>query len=153
MLDAALQLEFAYRWVWAFSNALKERHAITSFMDISPVDVAERFPARLEHEIRECDVFVCFLSKDTLQSDWVRREIALAQKYRRPMVPVVDHAFVRPPDLADDAVKELLEYDFLPLHTDFVNEAIARLADRVKRTHAAAGGSAAARAKGSSPGR
>ena len=136
-------------WVWAFSNALKERHGITSYMDISPVDVAERFPARLEQEISACDVFVCFLSKETLQSEWVRREIALAQKFRRPMVPVVDQAFVRPPDLTDDAVKELLEFDFVQLHTDYVNEAIARLADRVKHTHAAASGSPPPRTKGS----
>jgi len=126
-------------WVWAFSNALKERHGITSFMDIAPVDVAERFPGRLEQEISACDVFVCFLSKDTLQSDWVRREIAMARRHRRPMVPVVDRGFVRPPDLDDPDIAELLEYDFVQLHPDYVDEAISRLATRIRRTHGSSG--------------
>jgi serine/threonine-protein kinase len=123
-------------WVWAFSNALKERYGITSFMDIAPIDVAERFPGRLEEEIRACDVFVCFLSRDTLESDWVRREIALARKHHRPMVPVVDRAFVPSADRSDPAIAELLEYDFVQLHEDYVDAAIERLAKRIKASHA-----------------
>ena len=135
-------------WVWAFSNALKDRYGITSFMDIAPIDVAERFPGRLEEEIRACDVFVCFLSRDTLESDWVRREIALARKHHRPMVPVVDRAFVPSADRSDPAIAELLEYDFVQLHEDYVDAAIDRLAKRIKASHGGGAGAPPPRAKG-----
>ena len=84
-------------------------------------------------------MFVCFLTGNTLQSDWVRREIQFAREYGRPMVPVVDDTFVRPADLSDAALIELLEFDFVRLYGDYVDEAIDRLASRIKRTCAAAG--------------
>jgi serine/threonine protein kinase len=136
---------FSYRreasagWAWTFSTTLRDRHGIFSFVDVAQMDRAVRFPAKLEHEIRTCDVFVCFLTANTLQSDWVRREIQLAREYGRPMVPVVDDTFVRPADLTDAALIELLEFDFVRLYGDYVDEAIDRLALRIKRTCAAAG--------------
>ena len=143
--DTAPRVFFSYRreasagWVWTFSTALRDRHGILSFVDVAQMDRAVRFPAKLEHEIRTCDVFVCFLTGNTLQSDWVRREIQFAREYGRPMVPVVDDTFVRPADLSDAALIELLEFDFVRLYGDYVDEAIDRLASRIKRTCAAAG--------------
>ena len=142
--DTAPRVFFSYRreggagWAWTFSKTLRERHGIDPFVDVKQMDRAVRFPAKLEYEIRTCDVFVCFLTSNTLQSDWVRREIELARQYGRPMVPVVDDTFVRPSDLTDAALVELLEFDFVRLHDDFVEEAIDRLASRIRRTCAAA---------------
>ena len=52
------------------------------------------------------------------------------------MVPVVDRAFVPSADRSDPAIAELLEYDFVQLHEDYVDAAIERLAKRIKASHA-----------------
>ncbi|MFL6450075.1 MAG: protein kinase domain-containing protein [Bryobacteraceae bacterium] len=79
-------------WAALFSNGL-QRLDISVFVDTQRRDNVVRFPAWLEKAIENCDVFVCLLSANTLESNWVREEIRLASHYRKPMVPVLHEDF------------------------------------------------------------
>ena len=73
-----------------------EKHGIDVFLDVQRADGAVKFPERLIREIQGADVFVCLLGPETLESRWVRHEIELASKHRKPMIPVFHEEFVDP---------------------------------------------------------
>jgi serine/threonine protein kinase len=105
-------------WVMFVKNEL-ERLNISVFMDVNGQDTAGRFPDRIKKEISQCDVFVCFLSKTTLTSAWVRKEIEFAFKCGKPAIPIFDEDF-RPPKSAVDlgpAISELLNSQAVRLLT------------------------------------
>ena len=57
---------------------------------------ATRFPSRIERAIADCGVFVCILGSETLQSPYVRRELAVAAELGKPMIPVFQESYVAP---------------------------------------------------------
>jgi hypothetical protein len=91
----------------------------------------------MEDKIRQCDVFVCFLEKTTLDSSWVRREIELAYRDKKPMIPIIfedfnvsDHT-----SESDAAVQRLLTFSGVTLLNDrnlYTREAIEDLATMIK---------------------
>ena len=48
----------------------------------------EKFPDRIEKEIANSAVVVPIMSADSATSDWVAKELTLAHKYQRMIVPV-----------------------------------------------------------------
>jgi serine/threonine protein kinase len=82
-------------WAALFSRELQQR-GLSVFVDTQRRDNVVRFPAWLEKAIQECDVFVCLLAGNTLESAWVREEIRLAWHYAKPMVPVLQEDFKFP---------------------------------------------------------
>ncbi|HVO42291.1 MAG TPA: toll/interleukin-1 receptor domain-containing protein [Aggregatilineales bacterium] len=103
------------------------------FVDTLTVDGAEPFPERLERGIAECDVFVALLAPATLDSDWVRREVKLADELGKPMIPAFQPDFVPPAD-APDYIQKLLIYEGVKLNPGYVPEAIEKLARLVEET-------------------
>jgi hypothetical protein len=56
------------------------------FFDQNTIPADRPFPDYIESAIKHAKVFVCVLTKDTLQSEFVRREIDLAEKYGKKTV-------------------------------------------------------------------
>jgi hypothetical protein len=81
------------------------------FLDVDEI-VSGTFPEQIDHAIKECSDFLLILSPGTLdrcidESDWVRHEIMLAEKYGKNIVGVSLPGFVMP--LAESLPAELHE--------------------------------------------
>jgi serine/threonine protein kinase len=114
-----------------------EKHGIDVFLDVQRADGAVRFPERLTREIQKADVFVCLLGPETLESRWVRHEIELASKHRKPMIPVFHEEFVVPDDVVTNEISELLSFDGIRLMDQqnlYVQEGIEKLAKQISDT-------------------
>jgi len=98
----ASQLFFSYQresmagWVNYFSDRV-QAGGLSVFVDTHHRDGSGVFPEQLARAIEDCQVFVCFVGDKTLESRWVRDEIGLAYQYGKPMVPVFQENYVRPP--------------------------------------------------------
>ena len=82
-------------------------------------------------------MFVCLLGPETLESRWVRHEIELASKHRKPMIPVFHEEFVIPDTVVTDEISELLSFDGIRLmdHQNlYVQEGIDKLAKQISDT-------------------
>ena len=120
------------------AERLEQRHEITSFVDVQGLDGATRFPSRIERAIADCGVFVCILGSETLQSPYVRRELAVAAELGKPMIPVFQESYVAPAeDELDPVVADLLQFDGIPLldkRNIYVQAAVDELANQVRKT-------------------
>ena len=81
------------------------------------MDSARRFPERLRKKIEDCDVFVCLLAAETLESRWVQEEIRLAFENKKLMIPVFQESFVQPEQQESLAphIEELLNFEAVHL--------------------------------------
>ena len=75
-------------WAVHIASQLRDRHGLDVFLDVQAIDAAAKFPERLTRAIHKADVFVCLLGPTTLESVWVKKEIALAHQRRKPMIPI-----------------------------------------------------------------
>lgn len=57
----------------------------------------ERFPERLQEEIRRSLCLVVHLTEHSVASSWVRREVELADRMRRPIIPLYKTGDLGPP--------------------------------------------------------
>lgn len=113
---------FSYRrdtgtaWAALFSREL-ERQGISVFVDTQRRDNVVRFPAWLEDAIQNCDIFVCLLSEETLDSSWVQHEIQRAFALSKPMIPIIQESFRFPASDQTMAphIDALLTYQGVPL--------------------------------------
>ncbi len=80
-------------WAVLFARELRAQHRIDVFVDTERRDSAVLFPERLSEAIADCDVFVCLLADDTLESEWVSEEVRLATEFGKPMVPVFQESY------------------------------------------------------------
>jgi serine/threonine protein kinase len=134
------QREVSTAWAVNFARELKAR-GFQCYIDVQGRDRAGQFPARITREIERCDVFVCLLAGTTFQSEWVRREIAIAHQHRKPMVPVFQEshrASERPPEGTDAAVDALLNYDGVFLFDQrgvFIDATLAELEALIRNNH------------------
>jgi serine/threonine protein kinase len=122
-------------WAVHIAEQLHEKHGVHVFLDLERVDLAVRFPDRLAEAIQRADVFVCLVGSTTLESGWVRREIELAVRYRKPMIPILEDGFVVPDDPSlDPSIRTLFTYDGVPLLDQYREYAILDLAKRITNT-------------------
>ncbi len=117
---------------------LKE-YGIEVYLDIERMENAGAFPTRLLQAIDVSDVFVCLLGEDTLESEWVQREIQHAQEVGKPMIPVFQESFeMFPLDQAPTPhIRALLEHDgvyIFDIKSVYVPEAVEALARMVENT-------------------
>jgi serine/threonine protein kinase len=133
---------FSYRrggasgWATHFADKL-QRDGIDVYLDVKRRDNATQFPSWMEDMIQQRDVFVCFLEKTTLDSSWVRQEVELAYRNKKPMIPIIFEDF-NVSDYAaeqDAAVRRLLAYSGVTLLNDrnvYTDAAIEDLATMIK---------------------
>ncbi|MBC7813599.1 MAG: TIR domain-containing protein, partial [Burkholderiales bacterium] len=92
------------------------------------------FPDRLLQAIQDSDVFVSLLADDTLESEWVLREIEHAHSLNKPMIPVFQESFVRPDPLPNEHVVALMRYDgvhILDVKNLYVDQAMNTLTQMI----------------------
>jgi hypothetical protein len=110
---------------------------IDAFVDTRAVDGAGPFPDRLLRNIEEREVFICLLGEATLDSEWVRREIAHAHTIGKPMIPVFQESYVAKPEAPDQHVAALLQNEgihILDIRNIYVDEAIQQLSKMIQAT-------------------
>ena len=49
------------------------------------IDTGDRWFKRITQEIRNCSTFLVIMTPDAEQSEWVEREILVAQKHNKPI--------------------------------------------------------------------
>jgi hypothetical protein len=134
-------------WAALFSRELQHR-GLSVFVDMQRRDNVIRFPALLKKAIEDCDVFVCILSANTLESTWVKEEVRLAWQFGKPMIPVLqeDFKFPEASEQLEPHLDALLTYQGVPLLDRKGVFLDATIADLVKMIHATSGGTRAAAA-------
>jgi serine/threonine protein kinase len=125
-------------WALLFRNELDREYGYEVFVDSEQRDTAGQFPRKLQRSIERCDVFVCLLAENTLESPWVNREIELAHQARKPMVPVFQESFRFPKEMDSlpEPVRELLLYDGVKLldrQNIYVPAAIRSLSEAIRQ--------------------
>lgn len=55
------------------------------------LSAGEDWEGRLKKEISECDVFLFFLTQNSLGSSWVLQELGAAWAIEKPIIPIVTH--------------------------------------------------------------
>jgi tetratricopeptide (TPR) repeat protein len=94
------------------------------FFDVESIN-AGRFANIIEREIQSRDYFVVLLTPETLESEWVRKEIQIALAARKNIVPITIHGFTfsnLPPEIG-----ELAQYSGIPHQYEYADYTIERI--------------------------
>ncbi|MBN1893776.1 toll/interleukin-1 receptor domain-containing protein [bacterium] len=81
---------------WLESRGLPPRQI---FMDVGSIDGALRFTEVIAQAIRECKVVLFFVSKESIQSEWIKNEIFYARKFKKAVFPIYLEKTSMPPEL------------------------------------------------------
>jgi serine/threonine protein kinase len=119
-------------------NGLEGQHGCEVFLDLDSQRDAGEFPDHLSSRCQSSDVFVCLLSRTTLQSKWVDAEVEAAYSARKPMVPVSHESYHYPKDLRSCSphVQALLRSNGLTVldrRGEYIQEAISKLSDIIRQ--------------------
>ncbi|MEZ4669613.1 MAG: toll/interleukin-1 receptor domain-containing protein [Anaerolineae bacterium] len=72
-----------------YLRALLEAEGFAIWMDEARLTPSARWWKAIEHNVETCSAFVVVMSPSAYESDWVEREILLAEKQKRPIFPVL----------------------------------------------------------------
>jgi hypothetical protein len=72
-----------------YLRALLEAEGCAVWMDEVRLQPSARWWKAIEENIHSCAAFVVVMSPEAAESDWVEREILLAEKLKRPLFPVL----------------------------------------------------------------
>lgn len=109
---------------WFVSQELQKAGADV-FIDVEDIHEG-RFAEIIEKAIRERVYFVPVLAPDTLNSEWVRKEIVTAMKHQRKIVPVMVRGFSFDSPLPDD-VRDLQTFNAVTITPEFMRAGIDKL--------------------------
>lgn len=87
----------------------------------------ERFANKIEREIINCDYFLAILTPDTLDSEWVRREIETAIRHKKQIVPLVDRGFTLNNAPVPAELSDLISFDEIRYDRDYADAAVDRI--------------------------
>jgi len=125
-------ISYRRRVSWALArsvaNSLQERGADV-FIDIDDINEG-RFADIIETSIEDADYFVPILAPTTLDSKWVRREIAHALTHDINIVPLLVEDFRFDPTALSDDIQGLASHNAITVLPEFYEEAVNRLATR-----------------------
>lgn len=114
------------------------KYGIDAYVDVLRLDSASiTFPERLLSEIQNRDVFVCLLGDNTLESEWVQREIQHAFNLNKPRIPVFQEKYKPPSFPSPESIEKLLQHDgihVLDSRNLYIEEAIDKLARLILTT-------------------
>jgi hypothetical protein len=72
-----------------YLRALLESEGFAVWVDEARLAPSARWWKTIEENIETCSVFIVVMSSDAEESDWVEREILLAEKLKRPIFPIL----------------------------------------------------------------
>lgn len=106
-----------------YLRALLEAEGCPVWMDEVRLQPSARWWKEIEESVHACAAFVVIMSPDAAESDWVEREILLAEKLKRPLYPVL---------LAGDAWSRLANIQFEDMREGLRAKPSARFLDGLK---------------------
>jgi hypothetical protein len=112
-------------------QSLRKRGADV-FIDIDDINEG-KFVETIEKAIADCDFFLPVLAPGTLESVWVRREIAHAIQRKKTIVPLLIDGFKLDAALLPDDIQEIASHNAITVLPEFYEEAMDRLAKRFLR--------------------
>ncbi|MCX6879729.1 MAG: toll/interleukin-1 receptor domain-containing protein [Verrucomicrobia bacterium] len=71
------------------------------FNDVHAIKPDEQFWPRIEQGITDCDTFIVVITAAAANSEWVKREVALARRLGKRVIPVWREDCPLPPDFSD----------------------------------------------------
>ena len=115
----------------SIEQSLRKRGADV-FIDVDDINEG-KFAETIQKAIADCDFFLPVLAPGTLDSEWVRREIAYAIQLKKTIVPLLVDGFTLdaahvPPDIA-----EIASHNAIRVLPEFYEEAMDRLGKRFLR--------------------
>jgi hypothetical protein len=115
----------------SIEQSLRKRGADV-FIDVDDINEG-KFAETIQKAIADCDFFLPVLAPGTLDSEWVRREIAYAIQLKKTIVPLLVDGFTLdtahvPPDIA-----EIASHNAVRVLPEFYEEAMDRLGKRFLR--------------------
>ena len=81
-----------------------ERAGVRGWIDTRELDPGDELDGTLEEAIRTARCVIVVLSSASVDSEWVRKEIRWARKYRKKIVPVKAGVCTIPPEIANRLV-------------------------------------------------
>lgn len=99
------------------------------FLDVEALN-AGRFSTIIQREIINRDHFIILLKPETLDSEWVRRELLLALEHRRNIIPITSDGFSFEQHIPTE-VEELKQYSGIPYYDHFAEETVNRVAKAI----------------------
>lgn len=113
------------------SNSLQQRGADV-FIDVDDINEG-RFASTIERAIERSDYVVPILAPGTLDSAWVRREIAHALAHDKIIIPLLTEGFELDHANLPDDVRDMASHNAITVLPEFYEEAMDRLARRFLR--------------------
>jgi hypothetical protein len=128
-------ISYQRRTGWTMARTLRDRLATAGadvFIDVVSLNEG-RFATVIEKAIIERDHFVVVLAPGTLDSEWVRREVATAIRHQKNVVPVLIDGFEFDDSVTlPDDIKDLPSYNAVKFDPEFFEAAFERLTRFVK---------------------
>lgn len=115
----------------SIEQSLRERGA-NVFIDIDDINEG-RFAETIEKAIQDCDYFVAVLAPGTLDSVWVRREIAYALSCKKIIIPLLVDGFHMNQTNLPPEIRDIASHNAITVLPEFYEEAMNRLAKRFLR--------------------
>jgi hypothetical protein len=115
----------------SIEQSLRKRGA-NVFIDIDDINEG-KFAETIQKAIADCDFFLAVLAPGTLESVWVRREIAHAIALKKVIVPLLIDGFRLDADTLPPDIQEIASHNAITVLPEFYEEAMDRLATRFLR--------------------
>lgn len=103
---------------------------VSAFLDTRDISAPGPFPAWLQREVENAEVFVCLLAAGTLDSAWVQAEIKTAYEHDKTLIPVFQESYSPPAPPHPEHVTALLQSQGVPVLDErnlYVEAALERL--------------------------
>jgi hypothetical protein len=115
----------------SIEQSLRKRGADV-FIDIDDINEG-KFAETIQKAIADCDFFLPVLAPRTLDSEWVRREIAHAIQLKKTIVPLLVDGFMLDAESLPADITEIASHNAIRVLPEFYEEAMDRLAKRFLR--------------------
>ena len=112
------------------------RFGVTTWVHTKDIKTGQNYEKAINDGIAQADNFILFLSKESIDSDYCKKEIAIALKYNKRIIPILTEALV-----AEDipqSIRDLQYIDFSEVenNTDFKDvyqEKVARILSEINK--------------------
>ncbi|MBZ0288227.1 MAG: toll/interleukin-1 receptor domain-containing protein, partial [Anaerolineae bacterium] len=115
----------------SIEQSLRKRGA-NVFIDVDDINEG-KFAETIQKAIADCDFFLPVLAPGTLDSIWVRREIAHAIQLKKTIVPLLVDGFALDEASVPPDITEIASHNAIRVLPEFYEEAMDRLAKRFLR--------------------
>jgi hypothetical protein len=115
----------------SIEQSLRKRGADV-FIDVDDINEG-KFAETIQKAIADCDFFLPVLAPGTLDSEWVRREIAYAIQLKKTIVPLLVDGFTLDENSLTPDIAEIASHNAIRVLPEFYEEAMDRLGKRFLR--------------------